>query len=281
MHNLSFGVLPRHKTRGLLKLSSTTCVPSQRWIAPTRSMSLILSWSRRHFRVTPFDSRPHRSPSLKNTPSPTNYLQSSPLSSTMSEGSPPALFVPDILDHIALHAVQSTFLGPPSILCSLLLVSQAFNKNLGYHQNPNLYARIFEFKFDTGAPLRRYGRERLTSTNLSTELRNRCAMMSHMRTAVQTGDVRLWDEDVVGRDLWTAYMMCIESDGKNLRQLLEYAGLHKYARLYVSKEVVHSKSDPKYPIETAERSLALWLMWFTTSIRMSTSVISCRTIRLI
>ncbi|KDQ08919.1 hypothetical protein BOTBODRAFT_539323 [Botryobasidium botryosum FD-172 SS1] len=178
---------------------------------------------------------------------------------------PRALAVRDVLENIAFYLATNDFIGPPAHLVSLLGVCQLFYDVLAFRHNSSLYARIFRAKFDSAAPARRYGRDLVTSSCLATELCSRFEAMRRMRRVAKTG--KLWDveEDAVHHDLWTSYLMATESDGKNRQQLMEYACLHDYVRLYIKEELAPLRYRPGVPLEKPERSLALWLLWFTTT----------------
>lgn len=58
----------------------------------------------------------------------------------------------------------------------------------------------------------------------------------------------------------------LENDGKNERQLVEWAGLYGYLK---RETCARFKADPSSPInwfqDTEETSLILWLWWMTFS----------------
>jgi hypothetical protein len=135
-----------------------------------------------------------------------------------------------------------------------------------FFTNYRLFARIFCSKFDIDAPLRRRMVGNTPKRALAMELRRRCAMMTRMRLAnySQSIDVTCSDADE-HTILWGVYIMCIESDGKNLRQLREYAGIEGYLSLYMDSVLIRAHSRPGFTLETTDKSLALWIMLFLSA----------------
>lgn len=67
------------------------------------------------------------------------------------------------------------------------------------------------------------------------------------------------------RFLWAAFLMMVESDGKNEAQLLEWAGLKTFADRFVRERLWEGRDNYNgWPAESVTNSLALWLMWLTT-----------------
>lgn len=85
-----------------------------------------------------------------------------------------------------------------------------------------------------------------------------------MREAVAHGRISSSEQEFT-RDLWTIYLMCLESDGRNVIQLCHYAYLQQFVRICINQDIILSGFNPGYPKDTTERSLILWLSWFTTS----------------
>ncbi|CAA7267463.1 unnamed protein product [Cyclocybe aegerita] len=142
----------------------------------------------------------------------------------------------DIWERIAFFAnvsdEASSFLGPPSAISTLALLSRRVHEAVSKKSNPHLYAKIFRCKFDASAATRRFSERWLTSRCLTSELVKRFKALKRIKAG---------QFDV--KDLWTAYMMILEDDGKNKAQLLEYAGFDKWFR---------------NPMVDA---LVLWLLW--------------------
>ncbi|KDR78686.1 hypothetical protein GALMADRAFT_244185 [Galerina marginata CBS 339.88] len=167
-------------------------------------------------------------------------------------------YTPDILtsevwERIAFYAVASedTFLGPPSMICSLALLSRLVYAQISFKNNPRLYARIFRFKFDASAPARRLSERWRTTKCLASELIKRCRAMKRIKT-----------KDLNVDDVWTAYLMMSENDGKNEAQLIQWADLKSYLRaLIIYRGTSYDLAWFKNP--TLD-SLVVWLLWETS-----------------
>jgi len=67
--------------------------------------------------------------------------------------------------------------------------------------------------------------------------------------------------------LWTAYVMMLENDGKNERQLREYANLHEWLRAFWFAEDGASFAsleicDNAWPPYNDLADVTMWLFWF-------------------
>ncbi|KAJ3835109.1 hypothetical protein EV361DRAFT_886824 [Lentinula raphanica] len=163
----------------------------------------------------------------------------------------------EIWERVAYHAnaTEQSFLGPPKDIVNICLVCQSFNRAIGFDANPSLYARIFRFKFDYRAPLRRFGTEWLNARSMAHELKKRFEALKQIR-----------QRECSTQDLWTCYLMMLENDGRNERQLIEWAHLYGYLKhetcLRYEAEV-HSHTN--WYKGTEATSLLLWLWWMTFS----------------
>lgn len=184
------------------------------------------------------------------------------------EATPPSLgMVPqEVLEHIAFFAATDGVLGPPAGIIPLLALNRATNDALSFKNNPTLYARIFSEKYDDGAPLRRLGVAQLPATALAEELQRRSVVLKRIRARL---DSRASSTDRhLGRVLWTAYLMVLENDGKNERQLLEYAQIREWLKEYLfdpagaSNIVKTIDVADKWITNSEQLSLALWLFWY-------------------
>jgi hypothetical protein len=211
----------------------------------------------------------------------------------------------ELLENIALFTVTSDPLGPPHELVPLLLVNRRLHATLASASNPHLHARIFAAKFDTAALMRRLGpdaRARTTRTTRSTgtggamtapklaaELRRRCVQLKRLKagvgctigafaalaggggsagTGAGTGG-GLTEEGMraLHEMLWTAYLMMLENDGKNERQLREYARLDRWLRKFWFAEDGASCAqiairDNAWPPNNDLSAVTMWLFWF-------------------
>ncbi|KII89697.1 hypothetical protein PLICRDRAFT_39834 [Plicaturopsis crispa FD-325 SS-3] len=175
-------------------------------------------------------------------------------SHTMSPTSPVYRFALEIWERVAFHAATDSFHGPPSGLVPLLCTSKALYNMLSFDKNPHLYREIFLYKFDIGAPSRRFSRRWLTSTCLAVELRKRFCAIKRIRHLVVDTDLHL-------SDLWTAYLMMMESDGKNESQLIEWADIPRFVR-----RAIHCRMETGAFLRDSEgMALTLWLLWMSDS----------------
>lgn len=185
-----------------------------------------------------------------------------------AEAPPPSLgAVPqEVLEHIAFFAATQGTLGPPAGIVPLLALNRATHDALAFQNNPHLYARIFAEKYDTAAACRRLGAAQLPATALAEELQRRSLVLKRIRARTDT--IAPAADKHLGRILWTAYLMVLENDGKNERQLLEYAHMNEWLKEYLFDP--HGASNFFETIRVADKwidnseqmSLALWLFWY-------------------
>jgi hypothetical protein len=164
--------------------------------------------------------------------------------------------VPDVLENIALFTVSELLLGPPTEIVSLLQTSRTCYHLLSFENNAQLFANIFRAKFDCAAPARRLGPRWMSSPSLASELRKRFMALKRIKIR----DTSCAD------DLWTAYLLMSENDGRNERQLIEWAGIEGYLPLAIA---YRSRPSPGYPpswfTDTEWTSLITWLLWMTST----------------
>jgi hypothetical protein len=165
--------------------------------------------------------------------------------------SPFERLAPEILQRIAYHLGTSTFHGPPCHLLPLLHTSSTINRALSLKNTSYLYAEIFRFKFDDEAPTRRLSDRWLTTKCLAHELVNRCLVLKRIR----------YRRPYTKTDLWTAYLMILESDGRNESQLIDWAGIVEYLYLVISHR---TRARPTSWFEEPEgTALTIWLLFMT------------------
>ncbi|THH31032.1 hypothetical protein EUX98_g3171 [Antrodiella citrinella] len=111
--------------------------------------------------------------------------------------------------------------------------------------------------FDVRAAGRRFGPRACYSSNLAVQFKKYCTTLKHIRQANL-------DADSLTLDLWNAFFMMIENDGRNAAQL-EWAGLRTFVDKLVRERLWHNRgASHGWPAENTVNALALWLMWFTT-----------------
>ncbi|KAG8933634.1 hypothetical protein FRC02_011457 [Tulasnella sp. 418] len=177
---------------------------------------------------------------------------------------------PELLDEISYHVVTHTPLGPPSGLLPLLLTCKNIQNSLS--GSLSLYSRIFRSQFDIKALERRFPRDWLTSQVLVHELRRRWVVLKRIRHTARLwrnrhkydGPAPLWARDEVGNmtdELWTAFLMLLESDGRNREQLVEWANVDSYLEAYVCGMLIPRRKAIGFYPESLESSLVIWLAW--------------------
>jgi hypothetical protein len=185
----------------------------------------------------------------------------------------------EVLENIAFFAVASNPLGPPCELLALLLVNKRLHATLSSTFNPHLHSRIFATKFDTAALVRRLGPGAATAQKLAAELRRRFVQLGRLRARIGctvgalaaggTGGEGMSEEAMraLHEMLWTAYLMMLENDGKNERQLREYARLDLWLRAFWFAEDGTSCAqlairDNAWPPNNDLSVVTMWLFWF-------------------
>jgi hypothetical protein len=81
-----------------------------------------------------------------------------------------------------------------------------------------------------------------------------------------TDDDDVFDDNDACDALFTAFMMMLEDDGRNSRQLIQWAHADVFAETFVRKRLFQGReTNNGWPIENMENSCALWLMWMFTT----------------
>ncbi|KAJ8073012.1 hypothetical protein PM082_019880 [Marasmius tenuissimus] len=176
----------------------------------------------------------------------------------------------EILEHIAYQIASETFLGPPSNILPFVTTNRWTYSCLSVSSNTCLYARIFEDKFDTLPAIRRIGTHRLSAGILSGELKRRCLYLKRIRSrldACTDEESNVRDEEMLREVLNYAYLLMLENEGKNERQLKEYAQIDIWLKDYWFHEFgasgVRSRiTSDEWPMENGNLVLAMWLYWF-------------------
>lgn len=181
---------------------------------------------------------------------------------------------PEILELVAYYSATHDILGPPTSLASLLCTNKALNGCLSFKANPLLYASIFEAKFDLGATRRRYGAEALNMVGIAAELKRRFINLKRIRSLDGTviggggdsSDNNNNSTAVAQTLLLQAYILMLENDSKNRRQLCEYAGFETWLERFWlddngSSLVRRCWETARWPPLTTENSMAMWLYW--------------------
>ena len=211
---------------------------------------------------------------------------------------------PDVLEIIGFYTATHSVIGPPSGLLPLLTLSRSVYATLNRKANPHIYARIFKYKFDYSAPLRRLGKlntEKDVSFNsrdftaqiYAKELVRRFRVLQYIRAGEyarvhpilpqsQT-NARTYEEDgkLVDELLWVSYIMVTENEGRNVSQLKYYARIEKWLSIFWFSPEGLSGTEKAlifdvWPLSQASNeltkkhilmrsTLAMWLFWFFLS----------------
>lgn len=118
----------------------------------------------------------------------------------------------DVLTHVALFTVDPSPTSALDALLQLSLSCRYIHRHISIDSCPQLYARIFREKFDLSGHYRRERHCTRTTSCLASELRVRRRVLRRVRLS------QVLDQYILG-DLWTTYLMLLESDGLNELQL--------------------------------------------------------------
>lgn len=179
----------------------------------------------------------------------------------------------EVLEQIAFYAAVNTFLGPPRGLTSLLSVDRRTHAALSMSSNPYFWSRIFAFKFDLAPAVRRLAEcgRTVGPAEICEELKLRCSLLRTVRNradALATSyALSPTHRDSLRSVLWMAYLMMLENDGKNERQLREYAGFDGWLKYFLfdlhgASLAAWSVKMDLWPPNDERSALALWLFWY-------------------
>jgi hypothetical protein len=180
------------------------------------------------------------------------------------------------LDRIAFFVGTSSFLGPAPDLLALISTSRTLYEALAFTANKDLWAKIFKSKFDTAAAGRRLSERWATAPCLAEEGRKRFAAMKRIRHGVVAEQHQL-------SDLWTAYIMLLESDGLNESQLIDWANIRPFLyRVIIYRARTPRERSSLWFSDTEGTALTVWLLWMTASAGKSLLydvILSCSVLR--
>jgi hypothetical protein len=159
---------------------------------------------------------------------------------------------------IAFFSFTASIFGPPRVL-QLLLINHAFYNDLRLQACPKLYAQVFLVYFDRAAAIRRLHVSTLTEERLAAELVRRFTMLRRIR-------LLQFSEQDLQTDLWTAYLMVLESDGCN-ETMLSAAGVSRFTFELIRRRFREECIQHGRPLVNEVNSLALWLACLTASPR--------------
>jgi hypothetical protein len=169
----------------------------------------------------------------------------------------PILEIPqEILQKIALYAIDDSPLGPPRELHSLLLTCKTFNKYLSPQNASELYFLVFGQQFDALAPRCRLGHQ-VARENTALELSRRFSALRISRKP-------FFDDHSFTEALWIAYLMVMDRDTsqKNIQQLVR-AAFPAFLDSYLLDHLYDDENG--WPVMSEQNSLALALAWYLAS----------------
>ncbi|KAI0326393.1 hypothetical protein GY45DRAFT_1374008 [Cubamyces sp. BRFM 1775] len=162
----------------------------------------------------------------------------------------------NVLEGVAEDLASFDPLNSPRDLLSLSSTCRYLYGALSVTHNVHLYARIFCAQFDCRAARHRLPRNALYSAGLAYQYVAYSIALNNIRR----GNI---DSPTLLHDLWRAFTLCLENDGKNAVHL-EHVGLHDYVESYIYNYLWEERSSG-WPTEDITNSLALWLYWYTLS----------------
>jgi hypothetical protein len=115
----------------------------------------------------------------------------------------------EILHNIFLFVATEGSLGPPHGIIPLILTNRGMHSDLCCCrvENAHIYRILFLHFFDVEAPRRRFGRDFMTSSCCSSELRQRFASIRRIRDKTYRRDE---DVGLLTEDLCRSYFMLLE-----------------------------------------------------------------------
>jgi hypothetical protein len=176
----------------------------------------------------------------------------------MRQNSPLCTVPVEILEKLALEVALTDICGSTATLTPLLCSCKYINSVLSFGSSNALYARILKSKFDVCAPRRRFGDHIMENEILAHQLRKYCITLRRIRH----GDIF---SPYVLEVFWTAFLMLLDNDGKNMCQLA-CVGLDDFVDRFVRTRVYESRwQNNGWPAENPANALALWLLWMMTT----------------
>jgi hypothetical protein len=158
---------------------------------------------------------------------------------------------PEVLGRIVLFAVWDTLVGPPTPLFSLFLTCRTLYDTLSSHGQ--LYAAIFDHKFDSDAVARHMGRETVNEF-AKFELPRRFYALKLIRNG------RL-DDPELEEALMVVLLMLLEDDGVNHVQL-QWAGARQAIHRFIRERIPMTGDEPGWPADNHMIALVLTVAWY-------------------
>ncbi|OAX41019.1 hypothetical protein K503DRAFT_736495 [Rhizopogon vinicolor AM-OR11-026] len=162
----------------------------------------------------------------------------------------------EILEDIAFHLLDHD----TSSIVPLLQSSKRINAVLAFSNNSHLYSRLFRSTFDYAASARRLGARTHDAPHLAHQLTRYSSALS----CIRRGNIYASDDHLLAA-FSASFALLTENDAKN-RHHLEAAGLPDFVDEFVRKRLYEDcNSSNGWPQESPINSLALWLLWHTST----------------
>ncbi|KAJ3746450.1 hypothetical protein DFH05DRAFT_1485278 [Lentinula detonsa] len=173
----------------------------------------------------------------------------------------------EILSEIALFAATESFLGPPAGLLPLVKTNRWTYSSLSLISNPYVYAKIYESKFDVSPASRRLGVDSFATPALAQELKRKCILLNRIRDRQGSRADSSNRKEDLQQFLTQIYLMVVENEGNNERQLREFAHIDEWLKEFWLDEHGASGSWQAiqrglWPDHSEITCLAMWLYWF-------------------
>ncbi|KAJ3716553.1 hypothetical protein C8R42DRAFT_645219 [Lentinula raphanica] len=173
----------------------------------------------------------------------------------------------EILSEIAVFTAIESFLGPPSGLLPFIKTNRWIYSCLSFDSNPYVYARVCEAKFDISPVSRRLGLDSFAASALAQELKRKCLLLKRIRNRQGSREDSFTRKEDLQDLLIQIYLMVVENEGHNERQLREYAHIDEWMKEFWFDEHGASGSWQAiqlelWPDHSEITCLAMWLYWF-------------------
>lgn len=169
----------------------------------------------------------------------------------------------ELLDRIFFQLAANQPLGPPHAVLPFIRTCKTIYNKL---KNPVSWARVFRLKFDCGSvqrreftPTSKHYLDQLIRYSRALQVLRAC---DPYRGHEETNDSEMSLDDA----LMTGVVLMMENDGKNVRQLCEYAQAHRVLKDLVRYSLYREMQfNNGWPSENKRNAFALFLFWIITS----------------
>lgn len=184
---------------------------------------------------------------------------------------PPFLRLPpEVFNEVVFELAASQPLGPPYAVHPLFLTCHATYDLISTRFNTLLWSRVFRYKFDSSAVTRRAFAP--TPQQCVDQLIQYCEAMQVIRRAnsytapMFEGGVEVFDDLELEDALTIALVMMMEDDGRNMKQLEEWAGLRPLLWHNIRHRLYEGSKDNRgWAFENRINITTMWLMWMMST----------------